>query len=223
MTRRSIVIAWRLTFGLLTLAAIGTQFVIQVQSGFSIVNFFSYFTNLSNLIATIVFLFGAFQLIAQRKPSATTNLIRAGSVVNMAVVGVVFSALLREADLGALLPWVNSVLHYIMPVAVVVEWLFQPPTIKLGMRQLLLCQLFPLCYLVYSVIRGAIVSWYAYPFLNPATVGGYAGVAVYVVGIVITFFVVGWLLFTLGNKLNKNAAAGLDMGRKSVPSVDKTP
>jgi len=161
MTRRSIVIAWRLTFGLLTLAAIGTQFVIQVQSGFSIVNFFSYFTNLSNLIATIVFLFGAFQLIVQREPSATTDLIRAGSVVNMAVVGVVFSALLREADLGALLPWVNSVLYCIMlvaPVAVVVEWLIQPPTIKLGMRRLLLCQLFPLCYLVYAVIRGAIVA-----------------------------------------------------------------
>ncbi len=158
MTRRSIVIAWRLTFGLLTLAAIVAQFVIQVQSGFSIVNFFSYFTNLSNLIATIVFLFGAAQLIAQREPSATTDLIRAGSVVNMALVGVVFSALLREPDLGALLPWVNSVLYYIMPVAVVVEWRIQPPTTKLGMRQLLLCQLLPLVYLVYSLIRGAIVA-----------------------------------------------------------------
>ena len=38
-------------FALLTLAAVGRQLVIHVESGFSVVNFFSYFTNLSNLLA----------------------------------------------------------------------------------------------------------------------------------------------------------------------------
>lgn len=204
MTKRSILIALRLFFGVLTLVAVGTQFTVQVQMGFSVINFFSFFTNLSNLFAAIVLIFGAFQLIARRQPSVSTDLIRGMSVVNMAVVGVVFSALLRNVDMGYLLPWVNTVLHYITPIAVVLEWLVQPPRTKLGKRQLLLCQVFPLLYLVYVLTRGAIVGWYPYPFLNPANVGGYGGVTAYIIGIVVVFVVAGWLLFTLGNKLNRN-------------------
>lgn len=54
-TQRTILLLARLFFGLLGLATIGTQLGIQIQSGFSLVNFFSYFTNLSNSIAFVVF------------------------------------------------------------------------------------------------------------------------------------------------------------------------
>jgi len=45
----------------------------------------------------------------------------------MAIVGIVYGILLRDEDLGALLPWINVVLHYVMPVVVVLDWLYQPP------------------------------------------------------------------------------------------------
>ncbi len=194
-------IVLRLIPGLLTLSAIGRQFTIQVQLGFSVVNFFSYFTNLSNLFAAIVLIFGAFQLVAHRRPSASNDLLRAVAVVNMAVVGIVFAVLLRDVDVGHLLPWVNAVLHYIMPIVVAIEWLLQPPRTKLGVRQMLLCQVFPLLYLIYLLVRGAIVGWYPYPFLNPIIVGGYGSVAAYVIGIVMVFCIVSWSLLTLGSKL----------------------
>lgn len=89
----------------------------------------------------------------------------------MAIVGIVFTALLRHEDLGSLLPWVNTVLHYVMPVAVVLDWLYQPPRTALSFRQTLLWLIFPLVYLSYVLIRGSIVDWYPYPFLNPANVG----------------------------------------------------
>ena len=194
-------IALRLIFGVLALAAIGKQFATHTQMGLNVVNFFSYFTILSNLFAGIVLVFGAFQLIAHRQPSASTDLIRGMVVVNMAVVGILFSVLLRDVELGYLSPWINTVHHYIMPIAVVLEWLIQPPRTKLGKRQLLLCQVFPLLYLIYVLTRGAIVGWYPYPFFNPANVGGYGGVTAYIIGIMVVFVVAGWLLFTLGNKL----------------------
>ncbi|MDQ3185915.1 MAG: Pr6Pr family membrane protein [Pseudomonadota bacterium] len=140
-------------------------------------NFFSYFTNFSNLFAAAVLSVGVFQLVAQRVPSVSYDLIRTVAALNMAV----------DVDLGSLLPWVNTVLHYIMPVAVVLEWLLYPPNARLGTRQLLLCQGFPLLYLSYLLIRGANVGWYPYPFLDPATVGGYGNVALYVIGIVLCF------------------------------------
>lgn len=90
-----------------------------------------------------------------------------------------------------------------MPVAVVLDWLYQPPRTKLGARQLLLVQVFPLLYLAYVLIRDSIVGWYPYPFLDPATVGGYGNVAAYVIGIVVVFLFVSWSLSTLENKRNR--------------------
>ena len=121
--------------------------------------------------------------------------------MNMAVVGLVFAVLLRDVDLGALLPWVNFVLHYVMPVAIVLDWLLKPPVAKLQAQHLALALVFPVVYLVYVVLRGASVGWYPYPFLNPANVGGYGGVAVYGLGIAATFLLVSWALLVAGNRL----------------------
>lgn len=57
------------------------------------------------------------------------------------------------------------------------------------MRHGLLWLSFPLLWIVYTIIRGAIVNLYPYPFLNPAN-GGYASVAVYCVVILIALLVV---------------------------------
>ncbi|MGH8676094.1 MAG: Pr6Pr family membrane protein, partial [Burkholderiales bacterium] len=103
MIRGPILPFLRLTFGLLALVAIGWQLTIQIQMGFSVVNFFSYFTNLSNLFAAAVLLLGAFQLLARREASNSNDQIRAVSVANMALVGIVFAVLLRDVDLGSLL------------------------------------------------------------------------------------------------------------------------
>lgn len=195
----------RLFFGLVTLVAIGWQLSIHVRMGFDVINFFSYFTNLSNLFAAFVLLLTAFRFFAGRGAPDSSDRLRAVSVVNMAVVGIVFAVLLRNVDLGSLLPWINAWLHYVMPCAVVLDWLLlQPPRTKLGSRQLLMIQIFPLAYLAYVLVRGSSVGWYPYPFLNPANVGGYGGVAAYAVGIALTFFVGGWVLLALGNRLNRS-------------------
>lgn len=195
----------RLFFGLLGLAATGTQLGIQIQSGFSLVNFFSYFTNLSNSIAFVVLLFGAFFLFQRHEPTPTFDLIRGASVVYMAIVGIVFSVLLRNEDLGILLPWVNIVLHYIMPIVVVLDWLYAPPKIHLYASQTWVWLIFPLLYVIYSLIRGALVGFYAYLFFNPARVGGYGGVALYCVAILIAFLIVSWLVMLIGNRLRQIA------------------
>ena len=205
-TQRTVLLIARLFFGLLGLAAVGTQLVIQIQAGYSVVNFFSYFTNLSNIIAFVVLLFGAFFLLQRRESTPTFELIRGATTVYMAVVGIVFSILLRNEDLGSLLPWVNTVLHYIMPVVVVVDWLYVPPKSHLAASQTWLWLIFPLLYLFYTLIRGAIVGFYPYPFLNPAKVGGYGGVALYCVAILIAFLIVSWLVMLIGNRLRQRTS-----------------
>ncbi|GGC77045.1 Pr6Pr family membrane protein [Undibacterium terreum] len=197
----------RLAFSLLTLGAMGWQLAIHLGGGYSIINFFSYFTNLSNFFAALVLLFGAIQFFARKETAGPGDLLRAASVVNMSVVGIVFAVLLRNVDLGALLPWVNFVLHTLMPCVVVLDWLLQPPTAKLGRRQLLQVLVFPAVYLAYTLLRGSSTGWYPYPFLNPAHAGGYGGVAAYSIGITLTFVFAALLLFAIGNKLSKAPAA----------------
>ncbi|MCY1375108.1 hypothetical protein D9M69_624970 [compost metagenome] len=123
----------------------------------------------------------------------------------MVVVGIVFSLLLRDVDLGALRPWINTLLHHVMPCVVLLDWLLQPPRRRLGGRQLLWTLVFPMAYLVYTLVRGSRTGWYPYPFLNPANVGGYGGVAVYAAGIALTFGLAGWGLLALGNRLGRRA------------------
>jgi hypothetical protein len=95
---------------------------------------------------------------------------------------------------------VNIVLHYIMPVAVVLDWFLQPPAARLEKKHLAISLVVPTAYLVYVLVRGASIDWYPYPFLNPANVGGYSGVAMYAAGIAGAFLLVGWALRAIGNR-----------------------
>jgi hypothetical protein len=195
----SILTVIRAGLAALTLAAVGRQLALHLGASYSALNFFSYFTNLSNLFAASVLLLCAFNASSSNNRSMV--LARYVSVVNMTVVGLVFSVLLRNVDLGALLPWVNFVLHYLMPVAVVLDWLVCPPAMKLRSRSIFIALAFPAVYLAYVVLRGAATGWYPYPFLNPANVGGHGGVALYSLGIAITFLLAGWTLLAVGNRL----------------------
>ena len=205
MPSRLAITGYRLAFSLLALAAILVQLADLAGKGvLNPVNYFSYFTIESNLIGAAVLLIGAATWRAAR--SSTWDLVRGGAVLYLTITFVVFALLLSGTDVDTAIPWVNTVLHYIMPVAVVLEWLYQPPRMKLGASQLLLWQVFPLLYLAYVLIRGSIVGWYPYPFLDPDKVGGFGGVGVYILGIFVVFFAVSWLSLMVGNKLNGNVA-----------------
>jgi len=195
--RRPLLATARAAFALLDIVAIGRQLLIHVREGYDVLNFFSYFTNLANLFAAVVLLLAAWD--AWQGRVGAHGFARATSVVNMAIVGIVFSVLLRDVDLGSLLPWVNFVVHHLMPCVVVADWFVQPPASRFGARQLVLVLPIPLVYLAYVLVRGAAIGWYPYPFLNPAHVDGYAGVATYGLGISVTFLVAGGLLLAFAN------------------------
>lgn len=189
----------RVILALLALLAIGRQLNLHIGASYSVINFFSYFTNLSNLFAAFALLLSVFC-----PKGKSRDLARYVSVVNMTVVGLVFAVLLRNVNLGALLPWVNYVLHYVMPVAIVLDWLMDPPASRLSSKNILLAMAFPSAYLTYVLLRGTDTGWYPYPFLNPVNVGGYGGVATYSLGIAGTFVLVAWALLAVGNRLARS-------------------
>ena len=204
MKRRIDLIVSRLLFSLLTLIAVSAQLVVHTRNGLSVVNFFSYFTNLSNLFVAVVMLVGAIHRMQHKEPKPWEDLVRGASVAGIAVVGIVFSVLLRNEEMGLLMPWVNIVTHYVMPIAAIADWLYQPPKSALRLTQIPYWLIFPLLYLFYTVIRGAMIGWYPYPFINPANVGGSSGVLFYSLAIITLFVVVSSVIIVLGNRLKRN-------------------
>lgn len=197
MALRSAVPIYRLGFALLTLAAIVTQLVTLAGAGtLDPVNYLTYFTVDSNLIASILFLVGAARWRSERSP--TLDLLRGGAVVYMSVTGVVFAVLLSGTNVDTAIPWVNSVVHELMPLAVLADWLLDPPQMRLTLRQGTLWLGYPLVWIVYELIRGAITGRYHYPFLNPAN-GGYGAVAFYCVAILMVMLVFCAVVVWLAN------------------------
>ena len=103
-----------------------------------------------------------------------------------------------EESLQTAIPWVNTVLHYIMPITMLLDWILNPPIKKITWKQGKLAFI-PVFYVVYSLIRGSIVNWYPYPFLDPR-IGGYGKVLLYSIGIAVVIGSICILVRFLGNR-----------------------
>jgi hypothetical protein len=164
--------ACRALLALAALTAIGYD--VAAGPGVSDADYFSYFTVLSNLFAAAMLLHGAFRPARER--SGTVELLRGAAVVYILTTGIVYLLLLSGN--APAYPWVNAILHYLMPVAVTLDWLLDPPRVRLDLtRTVVLWMAFPLLYVLYTLARGAIVDWYPYFFVNPHRGGGYLLVA----------------------------------------------
>lgn len=166
--------SYRTIGGLLTIVAIAYQVHAGLEHPrFSVADYFSYFTVLSNLFAAGILLVGAGR--RDRPRSRTFELLRGAAVLYMLTTGIVYAVLLSGNHVST--PWVNTVVHRVMPVVLSVDWLLDAPGVALQAKRALSWLSFPLVYLIYTLVRGPIVHWYPYPFLDPRLSGGYLRIA----------------------------------------------
>jgi hypothetical protein len=198
MINKQILASYKILFGILGISAIITEIVALVSRGiFSPGNFFSFFTIESNVFAAIILIISGIMVLAG-KSSRLLTVLRGAATLYMVTTGIVFALLLSGLEAGVLtaVPWDNTVLHYIIPLAVLVDWIVDPPRKKIAFKTASVWLAFPIIYVVYSMIRGSVVNWYPYPFLNPTT-SGYLGVLVTSIGIAVTVLVLTWILIRI--------------------------
>ncbi|QEN88773.1 hypothetical protein FZC33_21805 [Labrys sp. KNU-23] len=134
---------------------------------------FSYFTVLTNTLVAIVA--GAGALLGQKDGFLTAPGTRAAVAIYIFVVGVIFAALLTGLrQMSGLTLAVDNVLHRLVPVLFVFYWLVFVPKGRLRWRDPLAWMLYPLFYVAYSLLYGALAGRYLYPFAD-VTVLGYGG------------------------------------------------
>jgi hypothetical protein len=210
MDRIRILTAIRLASVVLVIAAIVAAAAALVSEGrFDSTRFFAYFTIQSNLIGVAAFLW----LLADRGRDRSPGLerLRGAAVVYLTVTFFVVIFLLSGEDVQLDLAWVDVVLHKIFPIVVALDWLLDPPRIRLTYRDALLWLVYPIAWVVLTLIRGAADGWYPYPFLDPVN-GGYGMVAIVVIAITLGFLGLAAITVAIGNRAGGRSATPVHRG-----------
>ncbi|MFC0399373.1 Pr6Pr family membrane protein [Paraburkholderia rhizosphaerae] len=132
----------------------------------------SYLTNLTVLLCAI-----SFTCVALRPPTPPGRFFRAPAVVTaivvyMAFVGLAYNLLLRHLwTPSGYRSLVNESLHTVLPVLAALYWLLFVPRFHLTIRQCLLWLVYPLVYLLVTMLRGSLSDFYPYPFIDVLELG----------------------------------------------------
>lgn len=196
-------------FGIFVLSLAWFAILFQLYLTESTANFFSYFTILCNLLIAVSLTASLFF------PKSTVGVffsklsVQTPIALYIFIVSVVYNLVLR--GILILSGWnlvLDNMLHVIIPILYIIFWIFFRTKGSLKWQDGIYWIVFPFLYLVYSLIRGSIVNWYPYPFLNAAKFG-YAKVFENIAIMLIVFLVSGLVLISITrfieNKTKVNA------------------
>jgi hypothetical protein len=174
----------------------------------TITRYFSFFTVLTNLLVAIVstiFVFkpksklGAYFSSSSRLTAITLYII---------IVGLIYNVILRFlwAPEG-LQKLADELLHTIIPSFFLFFWLFVVPRAEIKITVVLEWLLYPLLYLIYILVRGALSGFYPYPFIDVKALG-YNKVVVNSIGILGVFTALALILLII-NKWVKRTSVNI--------------
>ncbi|GAB3289903.1 Pr6Pr family membrane protein [Pseudoclavibacter terrae] len=202
---RPALVTAKIGFGLLAFSSIVSEIATIIERGTWVPeNFFAYFTIETNMLVVLSLLLSAVATAANAQ-GARINAFRAAVTVYILIVGIGFALLLSglvDVDFTAV-PWNNTVLHYVMPVVMLLDLLIDRPTKRIRFGTALIWLIFPAGYAAFSLVRGNLIGWYPYPFLNP-TDQGYAPVVLTIIGLVVLGVVLTWLVTLLSRRPGKS-------------------
>ncbi|PZF86240.1 Pr6Pr family membrane protein [Jiangella anatolica] len=209
---------WHLVTALIPLAALVVQFGLVLDGGnvlvedgdeppstaLRVANFFSYFTVQSNLLVIAGCLWLA---VAPHTDGRFFRVLRLTGLIGIGVTGVVYATLLAPlVDLEGAAQAANIGFHYISPIMAVIGWLLFGPWPRIDRRTIGLTLVWPIAWLVYTLIRGEVVDWYPYPFIDVNDIG-YGRTVLNSAGITVLLLGVGWLFARGDRRLGDRAGS----------------
>jgi len=196
------ILIYRLIFAALswfTIIAGAVIYVITYGPILEWFNSFKAFTMQTNLIVTIWF---TLAIIWHNKPESLekiTGLLKGAFTLYITITFVIFAILLqmfyRPTGWAA---FSNLVLHYITPIAFIVDWILTENKVQYKWNYLPYWIIYPICYIVFAVIHGTITGNYLYYFFNISALG-ILGFVMYV-SILILFGIVLGCLYIATNR-----------------------
>jgi hypothetical protein len=195
-----------LLLGATAWAALALQFLITTSQtvangsglAYGIGLYFSFFTILTNTLAALTLTLPAVAPRSMAGRFFASPVTTTGVSAAIAMVGLVYVTLLRHVwePQGAQLV-ADVALHYASPVLFVAYWWFAVDKRELSWRDVPWYLAYPLVYLGYALVRGALVGHYPYHFIDAGLLS-YSQVAVNSVGLTLVFVIVASLFTWLG-------------------------
>jgi hypothetical protein len=180
----------------------------------SIVNFFSYFTILSNILSALLTTSAALAPQSAFGRFFARPIVATAVTLCMIVTGAIYTIILRSLWNPVGLQYVaDAGLHFVMPPFIAVYWLAVVPKGTLRFADVPWMLIFPLAYGAYTLLRGPIAEWYPYPFVSVIDLG-YGRVFVNIVGMLILFAVLGAILVLIDRWLGR-------MGYRSAQMAER--
>ncbi len=137
-----------------------------------LINFFSFFTVLTNTLAAVVLSYAWVKRDSAAKRFFLTPGVSSGIAVSIVVVGLAYNLLLRHLWQPEGFQFIaDELLHDVMPLLYVVYWWRCVPKGHLRLKHIGVWVIYPLVYFAYALLRGDLLGQYQYPFIDVGTLG----------------------------------------------------
>jgi len=133
----------------------------------TILRFFAYFTINTNILLALCFTFIGLGIRTNTgrffsRPSVVTAI-----TVYIIIVGLVYNTILRSLwQPQGLQMIVDEILHSVTPVLFILFWVIFTPTEELKWKYAFSWLIYPLVYIFYALIFGAVTKFYPYLFVD---------------------------------------------------------
>ncbi|MEO8447232.1 MAG: Pr6Pr family membrane protein [bacterium] len=180
--------------------------LMQVGSSFfgAAIKYLSYFTILTNLLVTLCLSFLWLKPCSMPGIFFSRPLVKTALAVYILIVGIIYSAMLRHQwnpqGIGLV---ADELLHDVMPLLFLFYWITFVPKNSFKWTDAFKFLVYPLVYIVYSVIRGGITGDYPYWFANVGVLG-IQTVFMYTIFILVAFVFVGLIFILIGKVVSRD-------------------
>lgn len=137
-----------------------------------LVNFFSFFTVLTNTLVVVVLSYAVVDRDSAAKRFFLAPRVSSAIAVSIVLVSLAYNLLLRHLWKPEGFQFIaDELLHDVMPLLFVVYWWRCVPKGTLQCKHIGLWVLYPLVYFAYVLLRGDLLGQYQYPFFDVGTLG----------------------------------------------------
>lgn len=166
-------------------------------------NLFTFFTILSNILVAVVCVT---ELVRPGRRSTWAAVAWLDALLAITVTGIVYNTVLAGLyDLDGAEYLADRLFHTVSPLLFVIGAALFGPRGLVRPRVVGLALVFPVAWLVFTLVRGALIGWYPYPFVD-VTALGYARVALNCLLITLLFLVLAAVVSGLDRALSRRAA-----------------
>ncbi len=157
------------------------------------IDWLGYFTIWSNIIVGVVLTLLA---INPRRDSPRLRVLRIDTLMMISITGIVYAAIIAPYVTNRGWEHVsNALLHQITPVLTIIVFVVAGPRGWFEPKKILAALIIPIVYVIYTLLRGAVIGAYPYSFFNVAKYGYTAVlinvVAIAVFGLILAFIYMG--------------------------------